>query len=195
MTKTIFFENQQEWRDWLRENHQGKDELWVGYYKKATGLPTMTWSESVDQALCFGWIDGLRKSIDDKSYKIRFTPRRPTSKWSDVNIKKIAELKKKKLIRKAGLEAWSKRKEANSGVYSYEKQPKTLSPEMEKHFRKNKKAWAFFSDTPAGYRRTVIGWVMSAKREDTRKRRLEIVIKHSGLEEKIPQYDWKKKED
>ena len=138
-TKPIFFEDQDAFREWLKSHHKTDSEQWVGYYKKATGLPSMTWSESVDQALCYGWIDGLRKSIDDKSYKIRFTPRKPNSNWSDVNIKKVAELKKKRLMRAAGLKAFEKRKPAKSRVYAYENKPTRLSKEYESEFKKQNK--------------------------------------------------------
>ena len=189
----IFFENQNHFRDWLREHHQTETELWVGFYKKATGLPSLTWSESVDQALCYGWIYGLRRSINDKSYKIRFTPRKPTSNWSAVNIKKIAKLKRKGLIRKAGLDAFEKREKSKSRVYTYEKAAVDFADAYESEFKNNKKAWNYFEKSTPGYRKQVIGWVMSAKKEETQNRRLQILIKHCDAGEKIPQYDWKKK--
>ncbi len=193
--KPKFFADQNEFRAWLRKNHNTQKELWVGYYKKATGLPSMTWSESVDQALCYGWIDGLRKSIDDKRYMIRFTPRKPKSIWSTVNIKKIGELKKKKLMRAAGLAAWERREEHRSAIYSYEQAVVGFKKEYESLFRNEKSAWKNFQKMPPGYRKLVVRWIMSAKRTETQLRRLNLVIKHSALGEKLPQYDWKKSEE
>ena len=190
---TLFFKNQDEFREWLRTNHKKETELWVGYFKKATGKPSMTWSESVDQALCYGWIDGLRRSIDDERYKIRFTPRKPNSNWSAVNIKKIAVLKKKRLMRKAGLDAWEKRKESKSQVYGYENKPLKLASKYDKELRGNADAWKYFKAAPPGYQKSVIGWIMSAKKDETRLRRLRQLIEHSALSERLPQYDWKKK--
>ena len=126
----VFFSNQNEFRRWLEENHTTKTELVVGYYKVWTGRPTMSWSQSVDQALCFGWIDGIRKSIDEKSYCIRFTPRKPTSVWSNINIKKVEELTEKGLMTEAGLQAYSKRKDTKSGIYSFENDPAILPDEI-----------------------------------------------------------------
>ncbi|MDH3492300.1 MAG: YdeI/OmpD-associated family protein [Acidobacteriota bacterium] len=188
-----FFSDQQQFREWLRKNHKIETELWVGYYKKGSGLPSMTWPESVDQALCYGWIDGLRKSIDEKSYKIRFTPRKPKSNWSPVNIKKVAELKRKRLMRKAGIAAYEKRGKTRPGFYSYEKASIEFDEIYKSQLKKNKRAWDYFHTSPQGYRRQVVRWIMSAKRAETQQRRLELLIKHSAVGEKLPQYDWKKK--
>jgi len=136
----------------------------------------MTWSESVDQALCFGWIDGVRKRIDDESYTIRFTPRRPGSIWSGINIAKVAELEKSGLMRPAGRAAFQKRTEAKSAIYAYEKPPEKLDPESERLFRKQEKAWEFFNKQPAGYKRRLIYFVMGAKQDKTRMSRLEKLI-------------------
>ena len=181
-----FFETPADFRAWLEKNHDQMDELWVGYYKKATGLPSITWPESVDQALCFGWIDGLRKSIDEQSYKIRFTPRRPTSIWSAVNIKRIKELMEEGLVHPAGRNAYGRRKEKKSRVYSYEKKPAALQEAYQKDFKENSKAWENFQKMAPYYRKATIHWVMSAKREDTQRRRLRILIESSEKGEKIP---------
>lgn len=136
----------------------------------------MTWSESVDQALCFGWIDGVRKRIDDDAYTIRFTPRRPGSIWSAINIAKVAELKKRGLMRPAGIAAFEKRSEAKSAVYAYEKETEVLAAGYEKVFRKQKDAWKFFTEQPPGYRKLMIHHVMSARQEKTRMSRLQKLI-------------------
>src|SRR5881394_263753 len=143
MTPT-FFKTQPDFRKWLAKNHDKATELLVGFYKVGSGKPSMTWPESVDQALCFGWIDGVRRRIDDHSYSIRFTPRKPTSIWSSINTKKVEELIKSGQMKPAGLMAFEKRKENKSRIYSYENEPAKLSREFEKKFRANKKAWAFF---------------------------------------------------
>jgi len=139
-----FFPTPQDFRNWLKKNHKTEQELLVGFYKVSTKKPSITWSESVDQALCFGWIDGVRKSIDEESYSIRFTPRKSISIWSVVNIKKIEELTKAGLMQEAGLEAFKLRKEEKSGIYSHEKEPAKLTSDYEKQFKVNKKAWEFF---------------------------------------------------
>jgi uncharacterized protein YdeI (YjbR/CyaY-like superfamily) len=184
--KPKFFPDQSLFRDWLRKHHKQKTELWVGYYKKGSGLSSMTWSESVDQALCYGWIDGLRKSIDDVSYMIRFTPRRPTSNWSDVNIKKIEVLRKNRLMRKAGEEAYSRRKKNKSGVYGYEKPATELRSEYKTEFKTHKTAWKYYQNCAPGYKKLTAGWIMSAKKEETQRRRLTKLIKHSALGERVP---------
>lgn len=191
--KAKFFSTQQKFRKWLKSNHENKEKLWVGYYKVATGLPSMTWSESVDQALCYGWIDGLRKSIDEKSYMIRFTPRRPNSTWSATNIKKVDELTEKGLMRPAGIKAAKNRSSKKSKLYSFEQKNVKLGKNYEKKIRDNDKAWQFFSSLTPSAKKMSTWWVMSAKKEETRFRRLEILIKHSAKGEKLPQIDWKKK--
>jgi uncharacterized protein YdeI (YjbR/CyaY-like superfamily) len=142
-------------------------------------LPSITWPESVDEALCFGWIDGVRKSIDETSYKIRFTPRRPGSIWSAVNVKRVQELTKLGLMHAAGLKAFEKREQKKTGLYSYENRPAEFPDEYEKHFRENKKAWEFFQAQSPSYRRTCIWWVVSAKQEQTRQKRLATLIADS----------------
>ncbi|MDF9794887.1 uncharacterized protein YdeI (YjbR/CyaY-like superfamily) [Catalinimonas alkaloidigena] len=180
----VFFATPDEFRAWLEDNHDQASELLVGYYKVSCEQPSMRWSESVDQALCFGWIDGVRKSIDSDSYCIRFTPRKPKSNWSAVNIKKVEELKAKGLMRRAGLEKYSQRKESRSRVYAYEN-PEKLDKALEKQFMHNKQAWSFFQAQPPYYRRQMIHWVMSAKQEVTRVRRLDKLMEACKREERI----------
>jgi uncharacterized protein YdeI (YjbR/CyaY-like superfamily) len=177
MTATpLFFGNTDDFRKWLEENHLKETELLVGYYKVATAKPSMSWSDSVDEALCFGWIDGVRKSIDGESYCIRFTPRNPKSRWSAVNIKKVEEMIRIGKMTPAGLAAYEKRSEVHSGIYSYENKPEQFPPELEARFRENKTAWEFFSGQSTSYKRTVMYYVMDAKQEATRFSRLEKLI-------------------
>jgi uncharacterized protein YdeI (YjbR/CyaY-like superfamily) len=178
-----FFATQKDFRKWLEKNHLKVDELLVGFWKVGSGKPSMTWSESVDQALCFGWIDGVRKRVDDEAYTIRFTPRRPKSIWSKINIDKVERLKSEGLMTAAGLAAYEKKEDHRSVVYAYENRPREFSAKYEKAFRKNRSAWNFFEEQPAGYRRQMIFRVMSAKQETTRESRLEKLIAAS-LEKK-----------
>ncbi|MEO9871741.1 YdeI/OmpD-associated family protein [Ekhidna sp.] len=188
-----FFPEPNDFRKWLMENHEKKTELWVGYYKKATGKPSVTWPDTVDQALCFGWIDGIRRKLDDEAYQVRFTPRKPNSHWSHVNIRKIKELKKEKLLMPAGIAAYQKRKPENSGNASFEQKNVKLSKAYESQLKANKKAWNFFYEKLApSYRKQSIWWVMSAKREETREKRLNILIKCSSQEDKVPPLKWTK---
>lgn len=175
----IFFANQLEFRAWLEQHHTTATELIVGYYKVNSGNPSMTWSESVDQALCFGWIDGVRRSFEADSYTIRFTPRRATSIWSTVNIKKVAELTEKGLMQPAGIEAFKKRKEEKSEIYAYEKAHAVLSEDFENQFKANPKAWAFFTSQAPSYQKVMLHWITSAKQEKTRIARLEKTILES----------------
>ncbi|MEA2499351.1 MAG: hypothetical protein QOH26_1756, partial [Actinomycetota bacterium] len=167
-----FFATPAEFRAWLEVHQATETEVWVGSYRKATGKQGMTWSESVDQALCFGWIDGVRKSIDDERYMQRFTPRNPRSNWSKINVAKVAKLTKEGLMTPAGLAAFEKRSQAKTGIYSYENRPEAFEPKQEARFKEDSDAWAFFQAQPRGYRRTAIWWVISAKREETREKRL-----------------------
>jgi uncharacterized protein YdeI (YjbR/CyaY-like superfamily) len=167
-----YFANQTEFREWLDKNHKKETEIIVGFYKVGTGKPSLTWPQSVDQALCFGWIDGIRRSIDQDSYSIRFTPRRPGSNWSAVNIKKANELIEKGLMEPAGMKLFSLRKQEKSEVYSYENMPERLPDSMEISFRENEKAWSFFSCQAPSYQKTRIYWIMSAKQEATQISRL-----------------------
>lgn len=180
-----FFTTQEKFREWLIQYHHTENELLVGFYKVGTKKPSMTWSESVDQALCFGWIDGVRKSIDEESYSIRFTPRKPTSIWSAINIKKMEVLTKAGLMTAAGEKAFSLRKEEKSGVYSHEKEPATLDPAYEKQFKANKKAWKFFSEQAPSYKKVMLHWIMRAKQEKTRQTRLEKTIRESEQQKRV----------
>jgi len=183
----IFFASPAAFREWLEGNHEAADELWVGYHKKATGRPSLTWSESVDQALCFGWIDGIRKSVDEERYMIRFTPRRPGSHWSAVNIRKMAELTKAGLVQAAGERAFAALNPNNAETYSYERRELRFDEAQLDALQANTKAWEFFHSQPPGYRNTATGWVMSAKREDTRERRLATLIADSEAGLRIKQ--------
>jgi uncharacterized protein YdeI (YjbR/CyaY-like superfamily) len=178
--KITFFKSPGDFRKWLQKYHASTRELWVGYYKKSSGHPSITWPESVDQALCFGWIDGIRKSVDDVSYTIRFTPRRPGSIWSAVNIKRVEELSKNGLMQPGGLKAFQARKENKSGIYSYEQRRAELPAHYDEKLRQNKPAWDFFYAQPASYRKVAFWWVVSAKKEETRLKRLEKLIEESA---------------
>jgi uncharacterized protein YdeI (YjbR/CyaY-like superfamily) len=190
----VFFANQEEFRQWLEKNHQTKTELQVGYYKVDTGKPSLTWSESVDQALCFGWIDGVRKSLDAESYTIRFTPRNPKSTWSAVNISKVEELTEKGLMKPAGLAKYNQRKESKSRVYSYENLPEELSELFAKQFMENKKAWNYYQSKAPSYRKVTARWVMSAKQEATRLKRLQNLIASCEQEQVIKEMSYGKKQ-
>ncbi len=174
--KPQFFRTQDDFRDWLEENHDSRTELLVGFWKTGSGKASMTWSESVDQALCFGWIDGVRKRVDDDSYTIRFTPRRPTSIWSKINIEKVAVLLEKGLMHPAGIEAFDKRKDDRSRIYAYENTPKVLDAELVREFKRDKAAWKFFEALPPSFHKLMIYWVMSAKQEKTRRTRFEKLV-------------------
>ena len=175
-----------EFRAWLEENHETASEIEVVFYKKGSGKPSMTWSESVDEALCFGWIDGVRRGRDEESYTIRFTPRKPRSTWSKVNVAKVERLKERGLMRPAGLAAFERRTEDNTGVYSFENETE-LAPEYDAQPRSNKAASDYFESRPPWYRRTAIHLVMSAKREETRLRRLAQLIEDSAAGRDIKQ--------
>jgi uncharacterized protein YdeI (YjbR/CyaY-like superfamily) len=178
-TIPTFFANQSDFRNWLQKNHKTKTELLVGFYKVGSGKPSMTWSQSVDEALCFGWIDGVRKSIDKESYQIRFSQRKSTSIWSAINIQKIEELTKKGLMQPAGLASFEKRTKSNSKIYSYEKDNVELTPDFKKQFKAKKKAWEYFQSLAPSYRKVSTHWVMSAKQEMTRIKRLNQLISDS----------------
>lgn len=185
--KPKFFADAKKFRAWLEKHHASKTELVVGFYKKHTGKPSITWPESVDEALCFGWIDGVRRRIDDEAYTVRFTPRKPKSTWSNVNIARVAELKKKRRMRAAGLRAFEARTAERSGVYSFERKTEAkLTREAERKLRANKRAAAFFDERPPWYRRAAMHWVISAKREETRQRRLDRLIEDSAAGRTIP---------
>jgi uncharacterized protein YdeI (YjbR/CyaY-like superfamily) len=179
--KPRYFATPAEWREWLEEHHATEPELLVGFYKRGSGRPSMTWPESVDQALCFGWIDGVRRRIDDDRYTIRFTPRRKGSTWSNINLKRVGELARLGLMHQAGRAAHAGRTAAKSGIYSYEQRTNAKLPaKLESRFKRQRKAWAFFQAQPAWYRRTAVWWVVSAKKEETRERRLKTLIADSA---------------
>jgi uncharacterized protein YdeI (YjbR/CyaY-like superfamily) len=180
LTEPIFFTSAQEFYDWLEEHHETADEVYVGFHKQHTGKRAMSWSEAVDQALCFGWIDSRADGIDEDRYMQRFTPRRPGSNWSKINVEKVAKLTDAGLMRPAGLAAFEKRSEDRTGVYSYEDAARGLPPEYEQRLRSNSAAAEYFDSRPPSYRRTAIYLVMSAKREETRARRLERLIEDSA---------------
>jgi uncharacterized protein YdeI (YjbR/CyaY-like superfamily) len=182
-----FFAAPAAFRTWLEEHHQTAQELWVGFYKTSSGKPSITWPEAVDQALCFGWIDGVRKGIDDASYTIRFTPRKPQSIWSTVNVKRAQELAQLGLMHPAGLKAFEERDQKKSGLYSYEQRKSSqLDPAYEEQFKANKKAWDFFQSKPPSYQQPAIWWVMSAKQEETRLKRLARLIEDSEHGRTVP---------
>jgi uncharacterized protein YdeI (YjbR/CyaY-like superfamily) len=183
-----FFKSQSDFRKWLEKHHSTEKELLVGYYKKSSGRPSITWPESVDEALCFGWIDGIRRTIDEISYTIRFTPRKPSSTWSAININRAQELVDQGLMRPAGLKAFQARKEYKSGIYSYEQRSDKLPEPYEKRLKQNKSAWSFLQAQPPGYRKTAGWWVVSAKREETRLTRLKKLIEESAQGRRISQF-------
>ena len=169
-------------------------ELWVGFHKRDSGVPSITWPESVDVALCFGWIDGVRKSIDETKYMIRFTPRKARSKWSAVNLKRIEQLKSLGLVHASGLKSLAARVVEKPAGYSYEQRHQiTLDPAQEKLFRANKKAWEFFQTQANWYRKTTLWWVASAKKEETRLRRLKQLIADSAQERRIAELNRERK--
>ncbi len=189
-----FFPSPSEFRRWLEKYHSSEQELWVGFYKRSSAKPSITWPEAVDQALCFGWIDGVRRSLGDESYVIRFTPRKKQSKWSSVNTKRVKELTELGLMQPAGLASFAQRTEERSGVYSYEQRHLIVLDERQQElFRANKKAWGFFEAQPNWYRKAALWWVVSAKREDTRLKRLEQLIARSEQDKPIAQLDRTKK--
>jgi uncharacterized protein YdeI (YjbR/CyaY-like superfamily) len=187
--KPLFFASPEAFRRWLEKHHGSRKELLVGFHKVHTGKPSLTWPQSVDAALCYGWIDGLRRSLGDEAYTIRFTPRKPTSIWSNVNTRRAAELGKLGLMAPAGLAAFALRDPKRAGVYEFEQKAAarvvTLDVTAEKAFRARTKAWAFFESQPPGYRRIAIKWVMSAKRDETRATRLADLIADSAAGQRL----------
>jgi uncharacterized protein YdeI (YjbR/CyaY-like superfamily) len=175
-----FFKSQADFRKWLQKHHATADELWVGYYKKESGKGGLSYKQALDEALCFGWIDGVVNRIDADSYMQRWTPRRARSIWSNINIRRATELRDAGLMAPAGLAAFAARDPKRSGVYSFENRPKALDAAREQAFRANRKAWTFFEAQPAGYKRLMIWRVMEAKQDATRDRRLDQLIKASA---------------
>src|SRR5690348_1948411 len=192
MIRPAFFTTEAGFRRWLEANHDSAPELLVGFWKKGSGKPSIDWPQARDQALCFGWIDGHRKSLGDEAYTIRFTPRRKGSIWSKVNVERYEALKAAGLMTAAGERAYQENKH-RTGVYSYEKPIASLTAEEERLFRKNKAAWADWENRPAGYRRSALGWITGAKRAETRAKRLRELIGVSAEGRRLPQYDWQKK--
>jgi len=187
MMTAIFFATPLLFRTWLDANHDKERELLVGFYKRSSGRPSITWPESVDEALCFGWIDGVRRSIDEESYSIRFTPRKRTSIWSAVNVARVGELTRQGRMREPGKLAFAARTPERTGVYSFERNQAAVLPKAsEKALRSNKKAAAFFDAQAPWYRRAAIHWILSAKREETRRRRLDQLISDSARGREIP---------
>jgi uncharacterized protein YdeI (YjbR/CyaY-like superfamily) len=190
----VFFRNQTALRAWFEQHYRTEKELWVGYYKVETRKESVNWSQSVDEAICFGWIDGIRRSIDHESYCIRFTPRKPRSNWSRLNISKAEELIRLNRMYPEGLNAYSKKKVDEVKAYSYENmQEESLPEEMEKHFRQQEQAWNYFiSETPS-YRKTTIRWILGARQEATRLNRLQELILSCESGERIKAMRWSKK--
>jgi uncharacterized protein YdeI (YjbR/CyaY-like superfamily) len=183
-----FFATPEDFRTWFAENHERESELLVGFYKVGSGKPSITWPQSVDEALCYGWIDGVRRSLGAEAYTIRFTPRKQKSTWSAVNINRVGELMELGRMQPAGLKAFHAREESNSRIYAYENRDKAAFDEaLEARFRANEKAWNFFQAQPPGYRRTCTFWVTSAKQEATRLRRLDQLIADSAAERRLEQ--------
>ncbi len=183
-----FFRTPESLRAWFARHGATRTELWIGYYKKASGKGGVVYRQALDEALCVGWIDGMVRSVDDVCYVQRWTPRKATSNWSNVNVKRVGELITAGRMTPAGIAAFARRKPERTGVYSFENDPQEFSPEFAKRFKANKRAWAFWSEQPPGYRRTVIAYVMTAKQLATRERRLVHVITHSARHERIPQF-------
>ncbi len=181
----IFFAKQSDFRKWLQKNYKKEKELLVGYYKVGSGKPSLTWPQSVDEALCFGWIDGVRRSIDAEAYCIRFTPRKPGSIWSLINIKKVEELSKQGLMKPEGLAAFELRKDHSSKIYTYENETVPLSEDFEKQFKANKKSWTYFNAQALSYKKVAYAWVMRAKQEATRLNRLLTLIADSEAGKKL----------
>jgi uncharacterized protein YdeI (YjbR/CyaY-like superfamily) len=185
--KPLFFAKPSEFHAWLEKHHDNTRETWVGFHKKSSGKPSITWPESVDEALCFGWIDGVRKSVSDTGYAIRFTRRTTRSIWSAVNLKHAKELIRLGRLQPAGLKAFEQRSDERSAIYSYEqRRTATLSRVFETQFRVNKKAWKFFRAQAPWYQRVAAFWVLNAKKEETRLNRLARLIEDSANERTIP---------
>jgi uncharacterized protein YdeI (YjbR/CyaY-like superfamily) len=181
-----FFATQQELRAWFEANHDTAEELWVGYYRKSSGKPSITWQELVDVELCFGWIDSVRHPMDADSSAQRVTPRRKRSVWSNINVRRFQELERAGLVHPRGRAAFERRDVTRSGIYSFENRDRGLDEAQVAEFRKHVRAWAFFEAQAPWYRRTAAYWVVSAKREETRRRRLDQLIAFSQAGERLP---------
>ena len=187
-----YFATEPEFRRWLKANHQSADQLIVGFWKKGSGKPSIDWPQARDQALCFGWIDGIRKSLGDDAYTIRFTPRRNGSIWSKVNVERFNALKAGGHMTPSGERAYEENRH-KSGLYSYEKPLASLAANETKQFRKNRKAWSYWEEQPPGYRKLVLNWITTAKRPETRAKRLATLIEDCEAGRRIAGYDWRKK--
>jgi uncharacterized protein YdeI (YjbR/CyaY-like superfamily) len=179
LMQPIFFSSADAFREWLDRHHESATELWVGFYKKTSRKKGISYPEAVDQALCYGWIDGVRRRIDDDGYTNRFSPRTTKSIWSAINIRRVGELTRRGLMHPRGIEVFRNRDRSRAGLYSFENRPRTLTPALARQFRANKKAWAFFEAQPPGYKRLTIFMVMSAKQDATKERRLTRLIEAS----------------
>ena len=188
----IFFETPADFRAWLAENHATADHLLVGFHKKGSGRRSITWPEAVDEALCYGWIDGVRKGIDAGSYTIRFTPRKKGSVWSTVNVNRVRALTELGLMQPTGLAAFEARKEDRSGIYSHEQGDVEMPEPYLGLLREDAAAWEFYEKQPASYRKAVNWWVVSARKDETRRRRLDSLVACSARAERVPQFTWKK---
>ena len=191
MTPT-FFKSPADFRRWLAKNHDRETELLVGFYKKDSGIPSITWPESVDEALCYGWIDGVRHSLDADRYTIRFTPRKKGSVWSTVNVNRVRALAELGLMQPTGLAAFEARKEDRSGIYSHEQGDVEMPEPYLGLLREDAAAWEFYEKQPASYRKAVNWWVVSARKDETRRRRLDSLVACSARAERVPQFTWKK---
>ena len=183
-----FFRTADELRRWLEKNHAKSEELWIGFYKKDSGKGGITYAEALDEALCYGWIDGIRKRLDEESFTTRFTPRKPRSIWSNVNIAHVARLTKEGRMRPPGIAAYEKKDDARTGVYAFEREIAELEPAMLEKFKRDRAAWKYFEAQPPYYRRVASWWVISAKRADTRANRLDELIEVSARNERLPQF-------
>jgi uncharacterized protein YdeI (YjbR/CyaY-like superfamily) len=185
LMKPKFFNSRERFREWLERHHASAKEILVGFHKKNSGKKSITYAEALDEALCFGWIDGVRRNFDETSYTIRFTPRKPRSIWSLVNVRHVERLQKEGRMHPAGTAAFERRTPERTGIYSFENRPRELSAEFQKEFRKNEPAWEFFQKQPPGYKRLMSFWVMSAKKEETRIARLKRLTESSAKRERV----------
>jgi uncharacterized protein YdeI (YjbR/CyaY-like superfamily) len=186
----IYFSSPDEFRAWLEEHHASATEVLVGYWKQKTGKPSLTWSEAVDEALCYGWIDGVRRGVDDERHEQRFTPRKPSSNWSAINVAKMDKLRAEGRMREAGEAAFARRRADRTAIYAYEQRNPQLTPEEEAQFRADAEAWAYFEASPPSYRKPALWWVVSAKRPETRVRRLATLIEDSAAGQRLKRFTW-----
>ena len=188
--EATYFRDPAAWRKWLEANHEKTTELWVGFWKRDSGEPSITWPESVDAALCFGWIDGRRQSIDDARYRIRFTPRKPGSIWSRINVARMEALIAAGLVHARGIAAFEARKAGKTAIYSYEREHAALTTAETRALRANRAAWKDWSARPPSYRKAATHWIASAKREETRARRFATLLDCSSAGKPIPPLGW-----